>query len=700
MNNHLDVINQNTNLEQKYKILIIDDDNALTEVAKNVLVKNCYQVVCASSGFEAISLLASFTPDAIVLDINMPEMSGIEVCEIIRKNDKCTHTPIMMLTGEEDIESVQQAFEAGATDFTHKPVSWKILLQRLNNLLKSSENRHKLYEKESSMRSLLQAIPDRIIRTNESGDILYHKLVENSDEFSDVSYLDIHKTVLSNNSYLINMALHGHGIQSIEETVVLDGVEQRLEYRLVRETDKHVLVLIRNITELFSTKKRLYSLAFFNRITNLPNKYMLEEILSHGEVSFSIPLSVVRVSFYELDNIKNTLGKHVYRELLVCISKRLLKIYEKIQPDITHSIFDVFKLDASEFAFFYLDNNKEAGLANTINMISQVMSQPFTLENYELYITPCIGAAYAYDNEAVETLLDNAGEVCRQVSISTDPLSHVYSPQITSTSRRKISMLSELRRAIDNEEFTLQYQPQIQMKTQEISGFEALIRWNSDQYGFVSPDEFIPLAEESGLIIPIGDFVIRQVCKQLSLWHASGFEDFKVAINMSSLQIHKHNLVQYITDCLDRYQLKTSDIELELTETAFTDNISSLTSALHQFKDAGIRTALDDFGTGYSSLSYLSQLPFDVLKIDRSFVSYLDSNVNSSSLVDAIISMGRSLNLEILAEGVETTLQRDYLVSKGCDYIQGYLYSKPLIPDSIGRFLQDREQQLISAKAS
>jgi EAL domain-containing protein (putative c-di-GMP-specific phosphodiesterase class I) len=384
----------------------------------------------------------------------------------------------------------------------------------------------------------------------------------------------------------------------------------------------------------------------------------------------------------------------MYNDLLMTMTRRLKSYLAEFNSDEFNSLSDVYKLDGPEFALIFHEKEGIDGLDEKVSALINVISAPFYIDEYELQVTPSIGAAISEHEDDMESLFSKAGEARKLAGITEMDKSFIYLPDMTVKAKRKLSMMAELRKAIEKDELVLFYQPQINLKNNKITGLEALLRWNSSEFGFVSPAEFIPLAEESGLILPIGDFVIDQACQQAAIWHQAGYNELRVAVNMSAKQIHRRNLMNYIGDSIDKYKLDPRYFEIELTESALAQDIGMTTELLHQLKNLGIRTAIDDFGTGYSSLSYLSQLPFDVLKIDRSFVQSLDTGKSSSKLIEAIISMGKGLELEVLAEGVETDLQRQYLSSNLCDTIQGYLFSKPQSASNIQTLFTPNMQQL------
>lgn len=660
-------------------ILIIDDDKALSLLARLVLEKDNYDIHQARSGEQALELLHSLQPSAILLDVCMPGMDGFETCKSIRKDRNNSHVPIMMITGQDDTDSVDRAYECGATDFSSKPVNWTILRQRLKFMLKASEVICLLGEKESSLRSLVLAMPDQILRVNARGSVVEFDCGPGykSDKYQQMALLAAHTEVLKNNLSIIEHVLSRGEKRIIEKSVILESNEHRLEYRLVKENDNQVVIVIRDVSDLHSAKKRLYNLAYYNRVTELPNKYYVEEVLADRYKNGIENLAVVRVQLTELDSLKNTIGKELFDQLLMQVTQRLKDYIGGYDIEKYADLTDIYKLDGPEFAVMFFENGGIHNLGNKVSEIIELVSAPFYINEYELQVTPGIGAVLSEQGDDFESVLSKAGEARKLAHISDRDQSYIYRPDMTVKAKRKITIMGELRKAIEKDELELYYQPQINLINNKITGLEALLRWNSSAYGSVSPAEFIPLAEESGLIVPIGDFVIDKACQQAAQWQQAGYRTIRVAVNMSAKQVHRRNLVNYIKDCLDKYRLNPSGFEIELTETALAQDIGITTELLHHLKDVGVRTAIDDFGTGYSSLSYLSQLPFDVLKIDRSFIQSLDGVKSSSRLVEAIISMGKGLNLEVLAEGVETNQQKQYLGNNFCDTIQGYLFSKP-----------------------
>ena len=674
--------NENTEFEKSYqgkRVLVVDDDKSLCNLAKIVLEKDGYNVYEANSGEQALASLESFNPDAILLDIRMPGLDGYETCLEIRHSDSCAQIPIMMVSGQDDHKSIDQAYRSGSTDFTSKPVNWPELRQRLGFMLKARELSRLVSAKESSLLSLVQPIPDLILRVDNEANVTAFESSQKNEwgECDRESLLNAHVGVLKNNLELIDDVLNTGEMQVIETSVYIKNVKRKLEYRIVKDNVRQVAAIIRDVSDLHLARKRLHNLDYYNRITQFPNRYYLFDVLSPKYEKEITGVAAIRVHFDELDNIKNTLKEGIFAELLVSVVKRLNKFLETINDTSQSKLTAIYRLEGPEFVILYNEPFGIDGLNLTISQFIETILSPFNMGDYEIQLSPRVGCSLASNEDNIERLISKAGEAMKLASFSALDKTSIYLPEITSNAKRKLNMVGELRKGLDNEEFELFYQPQVDLKSNKIIGFESLIRWNSSSLGFVYPNDFIPLAEESGLILPIGDQVIDMACKQAATWKSEGHKELRIAVNISAIQVHKRNLVQSISDCLSKYNIDPCYFEIELTESVLAHDIGLVNELLCSLKEVGIRTAIDDFGTGYSSLNYLAQLPFDVLKIDHSFVDAIDKGYTNTKLVEAIISMGKSLELEVLAEGVETNTQKEYLISNLCDTIQGYLFCKP-----------------------
>ena len=328
------------------------------------------------------------------------------------------------------------------------------------------------------------------------------------------------------------------------------------------------------------------------------------------------------------------------------------------------------------------------------NEFSNEFSIPFEVNGDEFYVTPSIGISiYPLDGRDEEALIKNADTAMYQAKDRGKNTFQFYSNNLDGISTWKMKLENWLRRALEQNQMALHYQPQFDLRTGKIVGVEALIRWNHPEYGYIAPSEFIPLAEETGLIVPLGKWILREAFEQRKAWMDAGYEDFPIAVNVSVRQFQDENIIPFISEMIEEVGLEANYLELEITESLM-QNLDNSTIILNQLKDLGVQLSVDDFGTGYSSLSYLKHLPIDKIKIDKSFVDDIISHSNQGMMVKTIIDMGMNLKFSVIAEGIETEEQVKFLTRNACQIGQGYYYSKPLSAEGAGRISVKRNVPL------
>ncbi|MEP0203343.1 MAG: EAL domain-containing protein [Halioglobus sp.] len=448
------------------------------------------------------------------------------------------------------------------------------------------------------------------------------------------------------------------------------------------------------VEEVTETKNRLRRLAYFDSLTALPNRRLLTEQLDLLLKLAKRNKQILALLFLDLDNFKrinDSLGHSAGDQLLKEVARRLSQCVRESDV-VAHNTsqdprINVSRLGGDEFTVVLnqIDDAKSAGLV--ADRIIQSLVAPINIEGHDLVVTPSIGIAVApADSEDVNGLLKSADTAMYHAKSSGKNSYLFYNSEMDATSVDRLKLESDLRKAIERNELLFHYQPQVDTRTGSVLGVEALLRWEHPEQGMVPPFKFIPLAEEMGLIGDIGAWGLREACRQLVEIRDAGLNLDKVSVNVSALQFNSRFIAQ-VKAVLGEYQLSPDSLELELTEGIMIDDNESILAALHALKELGVRLSIDDFGTGYSSLSYLSKFPLNELKIDRSFVIELEKSDSDAALVTAIIAMGKSLKLEIVAEGVETHAQYEFLTSKGVTLIQGYLFSKPLPIHELKRVL-------------
>ncbi len=432
--------------------------------------------------------------------------------------------------------------------------------------------------------------------------------------------------------------------------------------------------------------EQLHKLAYFDALTGLPNRSLLfqeieKEISRCNRTNLSFALM-----FLDLDRFKtinDSLGHAVGDELLQEAARRLLDSVRK--EDV------VARIGGDEFVVLLVNIKSRLKVSSIAEKIMQAFSYPFNLilNSTSLHVSVSIGVSvYPEHGNNVAVLMRNADTSMYQTKASTPGKYVFYEEGMNIATQRQLAVENQLRGAIKNKEFEIVYQPQVKLADSQMVGVEALLRWTNPQLGTVSPTEFIPLAEELGLIDEIGVWVVERVSKQRKIWKDEGYFSVKISANVSASQLVSINLVKHIKEMLETYQINSHDIEIEITEDVFLDKSDRNIAQLTELKNLGMKIAIDDFGTGYSSLSYLQNFPCDVLKLDGSFVKRIGQNKTTEDLVTATIILAHSLGLEMIAECVETKAQLDFLKEAGCDMVQGYYYSKPITVEEMGKLME------------
>ena len=456
-----------------------------------------------------------------------------------------------------------------------------------------------------------------------------------------------------------------------------------------------------DITIQKRAEEQIAQMAYFDVLTNLPNRYLFKDRLNQAILyaeKYKKLLAIIYLDLDEFKRVNDTFGHNFGDKILQAVSDRLEKSIRKID---TLSRIEgdglettVARLGGDEFTILLRELKENKDASRVAQRIVDLFSQPFHIENRLIFITTSIGMAlYPNDGQDVDTLLKNADTAMYHAKEKGRNHFQFFSEHMNIEVLERFSMENSLRNAADKKDFQLYYQPQFDSSTGRIIGVEALIRWMHPEKGMLLPDTFIPISEDSGLIMPIGSWVLRTACEQNKAWQIEGFPPIYVTVNISGIQFRQKNFLESVAQTLLDTGLEPQYLELELTESILMEPTETTFNTLNELKATGVRIAIDDFGKGYSSLGYLKRLPIDTLKIDRSFVHDIISNPDDRAIVRAIISLARSLNLKVIAEGVETHEQLSYLQEQGTDGIQGFLLSEPITPNSFTQLLK-KEYQL------
>jgi diguanylate cyclase (GGDEF)-like protein/PAS domain S-box-containing protein len=439
------------------------------------------------------------------------------------------------------------------------------------------------------------------------------------------------------------------------------------------------VVTFKDITQRKQLEEKIKYHAYFDSLTDLPNRVLLKDRLNQGLTYAQMHGEKLAVLYLDLDRFKfinDSLG-HSFGDLLLRdVAKRLCECVPKSAT--------VSRQGGDEFTIYLPNIKSENEVLKVVNLVINSFSKPFNLIDNEIYIKTSIGISLFPDNgDTVETLIKNADTAMYKSKEISGNSYHFFSEGMDTRTFESIKLENALYKALEQEELIVYYQPQINYKTNKIVGVEALLRWNHPQHGMISPEKFIPIAEETGLIVPIGEWVLKEACKQLKEWHDQGYPFISMSVNLSVRQFEQKNLFSMVKNVLKKAELSPEYLHLELTENLIVKNTELTLKTMKKLKGLGINIAIDDFGTGYSSLGYLKNLPIKTLKIDKSFVQ--DMPKDDAAITNTIITLAQNLNLSVIAEGVETKEQAAFLSARNCYLMQGYFFSRPMEAEEIAK---------------
>jgi diguanylate cyclase (GGDEF)-like protein len=582
---------------EKPVILVIDDDDQIRRLLLEILGDryDCWEV---GSAEEALLVLARQSFDLVISDINMGSMSGLELIPHVQSISE--DTIVLMISGQNNIETAIEVLRAGAFDYIMKPFNTRHLEVALERALKQSS------------------------------------LLKEKRRYKD-----------------------------------------QLEKLLTKRTAE------------------VNHLAYYDTLTGLPNRTLFEDRLQQAVAVSQRAGKLLGILFISIDQLKkvnDSLGHLSGDELMKQVARRLRSCV--MEGD------TVARFGGDEFVVMLTQIDGAKDVVEIIGSIRDALHSPFDLDGHELFCTTSVGASlFPCDGKESHSLLKNAGSALYRAKKSGGDNYRFYTDGMNSKASKQFALETSLRHAIDNEELVLHYQPRLAVDSLKITGVEALVRWQHPQLGLLSPAEFIPLAEDNGLIVPIGEWILRTACRQNLEWQERGFPPMRVGVNVSARQFHQQHLAELVLQILEETGLAPEYLDLELTESSIMSNGQATINVLTKLKSMGVTISIDDFGTGFSSLSYLKRLPIDALKIDQSFVRDVTTDRNDAALVMAIVSLAHNLRLHVVAEGVETEEQLRFLNLLRCDEVQGYLFSKPLTAEGLEQLLALKPGELLSCAA-
>ncbi len=697
------------------KILIVDDDPIVLKSLKDLLTVRGYNTNTAIGGQEAICQLDQNVFDLVLLDLHMPYVNGHDVMAHISKQN--IKTSVIVVSGETSFEAAKNACSQGAYDFLRKPYATDELIITINNALKDKrlqkQNRfiqQQLTESERLHRYLVNTSPDIIYVLNQEGHFTFiNERIESLLGFSKETLIGKHYSFLVHHDdmekakYVFNERRIGNrASKNIELRLKCkdDNADHHFNTRTISielssmgmyddEENSHNRYLgtygiARDVTERKQAEETINFQAYHDLLTKLPNRALLHDRLSLAISQAKRNNEKLAVMFLDLDRFKNindSLGHMIGDELLQQVSSRL--------KDCIREGDTLARFGGDEFTLLLPKiTDSRSDPAMLAEKITNALKQPFLIDGHELYVSTSIGiAVYPQDGTQIEHLIKHADIAMYHVKGQGKNGYQFYSNEMNAPYFEKLSLETGIHKALDNDEFELVYQPQINLRSGEIVGVEALLRWEHPEHGTIPPAEFIPFAEESGMIVDIGKWVISRAAEELAKWKQAGLPGIRMAINMSARQLVEPDIVSYIVSTLKKHKLHGDTFEIEITENAIMDDMDSIIRKLNDLSKFGITIAIDDFGTGYSSLSYLHKLPIQTLKIDRTFLKESRINKGDNTIINTIVAMAKGLHLNVVAEGVETHAQLDYLRQIDCSEAQGFLFGKPLPSEIITQLL-------------
>ena len=691
--------------------LVVDDELVVRIVVREVLELSGHEVCEAENGPQALERFIEYRPDIVLLDIIMPGMDGFTACAQLRDLVGGSRVPILIMTALDDTESIATAYERGATDFITKPLNPTILSHRVKYMFRSSQTLDALRKSESRL-GLAQRIakignwewrPD-INRFTASPELcrLIGIRPQDFDGTLDSFLHVVHAEDRERVDVALKQILTERKPCDIDHRIVLPhGADfaVHLQAEAVFDDQLQALTIIgtaQDITDRKQSEREIYRLAYFDSLTGLANRVLFKDRLTQALAHASRYHSTLAVLFLDLDRFKvinDTLGHNIGDLLLKQVAGRLTEsvrhsdsVSRSVDKEENHSLA---RLGGDEFTVL-LTNLRDVQDAGTVaRRIVEAMANPFLIEGREIFVTISVGIAiFPVDGESIDALLKNADSAMYHAKEKGRNNFQFYSNNLNAAANDRLNLEGELRHAVEREEFVVFYQPQIDLRGGEIVSAEALVRWQHPRRGLLRPEEFMQAAVDTGLIRAIDEWVLRTACRHSQEWQQRGKIPVRISVNISNSFFHGDTLVSVVEQALGQTGVTPACLELELTESIVMRNVDASIAMLTTLRTMGVQLSIDDFGTGYSSLSYLHRLPINRVKIDQSFILEILTQARPPMIVRAIVAMAHSLNLLVLAEGVEQEFQRTTLIEEGCDYAQGHLFGRPMPADEFARMLQ------------
>ena len=702
-------------------VLVTDDDATMRRIIRRALEKDGWAVEEADHGVAACAAVERRRPALVLLDVEMPKLNGFDTCTRLRTLPGCGQLPILMITGRDDKESIAAAFKAGATDFLSKPFDYTVLRQRVQYMYRASQAMGDLQTERDFVSATFDASAALVLSLDREGRIL--RFNPSCERASGLSLQDVqHKywwDIFTNAEESERERLMFERLVSERRTrhdegswTATDGTRREIAWSnavcvgLDGELEQVVCTGL-DITERNQAQDEVRFLASYDPLTGLPNRRLMLERMDQAIAAADADGQQLAVLLLDLDrftHVNATVGHAVGDLLLRDVSQRLsksLRLSDVLARHGRELRTELGRIGGHEFTVLLTGVSQPKEVVGVIERLQRGLDRPFRYEEREYALTASVGATlYPSDGTDAENLLRNAESAVDAARQQRPGSYHFFSASMRTSIAHRLSLESELRYAIARGELVLHYQPKVGAATRGLVGAEALVRWQHPDRGLVPPAEFIDIAEETGLILPIGEWVLREACTQVMDWLELGLRPVPVAVNLSSAQFHLEDLLGQTVSVLNDTGMDPHYLGIEVTESMIMRDADEAHAILDRLKSLGVRVAIDDFGTGYSALSAIRTLPFHDLKIDRVFIKDIATSGEDLAITRAIITMAHGLGLSVVAEGVESEEQLTLLRREGCDEVQGFLISPGVPSEQFTAMLHGRGLDSSSAAPS
>lgn len=689
-------------------VLLIHDDIGKAKVVKDALLNSTdgffivEWVELCSEALESLCWDRKQRIAAILVNLFLADSEGVETFDRIFQASP--DVPILVLSSLEHESAAKLAMQRGAQDYLlEDDLDGYLLPKALRNMLERASNAEALFREKERAQVTLDSIGDAVVCTDVSGNVTFLNPIAEAltgwpaDEAIGRPFIQVFRVIdVSNHRRAIDpmaSVVKSNRASNLPEGSVLvrrDGIESAIEDSTAPIHDRRGRVtggvmVFHDVTQARAMAQKMSHLAQYDYLTDLPNRLLLNDRLTQAVSAAHRHQQHLAVLYVDVDRFKHvndSLGHVIGDKLLLSIGHRLVASMRGSDT--------ISRQGGDEFVILLSSIAHAADAALSAQKLLAAASMPYRVEQHDLQITVSVGIAiYPEDGANAQTLVKNADTAMLSAKDNGRNNYQFFKPTMNAHALERQSIEGNLRHALDRGEFMLHYQPKMDLEAQTLTGAEALIRWRQPERGILFPKDFIPIAEQCGYIVPIGRWVMREACRQRRAWLDAHLAPIPIAVNISAVELRSNNFVEHVRDILQETGLEPRYLELELTETAFVQDPQSTIAVLQGLKDIGIKLTLDDFGTGYSSLSYLKRFPIDALKIDKSFVRGLCTDSDDSKLVSAVINLGRSFHLQVIAEGVETRDQFIALQAQNCAEGQGYYFQKPIAADEFAKLLGD-----------